>query len=138
MTVWQVMYAGWAMECCGTPFSVGDEVVWEVSPGATDDPEDAGVLHVATHGTGGPGTRRVAGRLRSIRVVTDGFAVQPGTGEYGRVPGERSLRAVRTCPKWFRRGPAEAGRRRDETGVLVEVETSAEASVETPMETSGG
>ncbi|MEV6795532.1 DUF6578 domain-containing protein [Streptomyces sp. NPDC051320] len=138
MTVRQVMYADWAMECCGTPFSVGDEVVWEASPGAADDPEDAGVLHVATHGAGGPDTRRVAGRVRSIRVVTDGFTVLPGTGEYRRAPGERSLRAVRTCPKWFRRSPAEGGRRRYETGVLVEVETSAEASVATPMETSGG
>lgn len=23
MTLWQVMYADWEMECCGTPFSVG-------------------------------------------------------------------------------------------------------------------
>ncbi|GGN84792.1 hypothetical protein GCM10011579_075110 [Streptomyces albiflavescens] len=25
---WRVFYADWQMECCGTPFSVGDEVNW--------------------------------------------------------------------------------------------------------------
>lgn len=25
---WWVFYADWQMECCGTPFSVGDEVSW--------------------------------------------------------------------------------------------------------------
>ncbi|WP_338061088.1 DUF6578 domain-containing protein, partial [Streptomyces kanamyceticus] len=26
--VWKVLYADWQMECCGTPFAVGDEVTW--------------------------------------------------------------------------------------------------------------
>ncbi|MEU6259811.1 DUF6578 domain-containing protein [Streptomyces sp. NPDC047043] len=26
MGLWQVFYGGWQMECCGTPFKVGDEV----------------------------------------------------------------------------------------------------------------
>ncbi|MEU0024257.1 DUF6578 domain-containing protein [Streptomyces sp. NPDC006335] len=28
MGLWHVFYADWQMECCGTPFSVGDEVGW--------------------------------------------------------------------------------------------------------------
>ncbi|KAB1980480.1 DUF6578 domain-containing protein [Streptomyces triticiradicis] len=28
MGLWRVFYADWQMECCGTPFSVGDEVSW--------------------------------------------------------------------------------------------------------------
>uniref|UniRef100_A0AAU3HV80 Uncharacterized protein n=1 Tax=Streptomyces sp. NBC_01393 TaxID=2903851 RepID=A0AAU3HV80_9ACTN len=28
MGLWRVFYADWEMECCGTPFSVGDEVTW--------------------------------------------------------------------------------------------------------------
>ncbi|MFF8395976.1 DUF6578 domain-containing protein [Streptomyces sp. NPDC016172] len=28
MGLWHVFYEGWQMECCGTPFSVGDEVSW--------------------------------------------------------------------------------------------------------------
>ena len=28
MGFWQVFYESWQMECCGTPFSVGDEVAW--------------------------------------------------------------------------------------------------------------
>ncbi|WP_328539092.1 DUF6578 domain-containing protein [Streptomyces sp. NBC_00344] len=127
MTVWRVMYDDWAMECCGTPFSVGDEVVWDVArdtggcPGGDDG---TGVLRVATHGTGAPVVDRLAGRVRSIQVVTEGFAVSPEDGGYRRVPGERSLRQVTTCPKRFARGPAEGGRRSEETGVLVELDTS--------------
>ncbi|HLL34529.1 MAG TPA: DUF6578 domain-containing protein [Streptomyces sp.] len=30
MGLWRVFYAGWQMECCGTPFSVGDEVSWQL------------------------------------------------------------------------------------------------------------
>lgn len=28
MGLWHVFYEDWQMECCGTPFSVGDEVSW--------------------------------------------------------------------------------------------------------------
>ncbi|MCX5334605.1 MULTISPECIES: DUF6578 domain-containing protein [unclassified Streptomyces] len=28
MGLWHVFYADWQMECCGTPFGVGDEVSW--------------------------------------------------------------------------------------------------------------
>jgi len=28
MGSWQVFYAGWQAQCCGTAFSVGDEVAW--------------------------------------------------------------------------------------------------------------
>ncbi|GHB26880.1 hypothetical protein GCM10010306_020400 [Streptomyces umbrinus] len=28
MRSWQVFYAGWQAQCCGTAFSVGDEVAW--------------------------------------------------------------------------------------------------------------
>ncbi|MFI0963679.1 DUF6578 domain-containing protein [Streptomyces sp. NPDC021080] len=28
MGLWRVFYADWQMECCGTPFSAGDEVSW--------------------------------------------------------------------------------------------------------------
>jgi hypothetical protein len=28
MGLWHVVYEDWQMECCGTPFSVGDEVSW--------------------------------------------------------------------------------------------------------------
>jgi hypothetical protein len=28
MGLWHVFFADWQMECCGTPFSVGEEVTW--------------------------------------------------------------------------------------------------------------
>ena len=30
MGLWQVFYEGWQMECCGTPFTVGEEVSWQL------------------------------------------------------------------------------------------------------------
>ncbi|MET8243326.1 DUF6578 domain-containing protein [Streptomyces sp. NPDC005202] len=38
MGLWRVFYEGWQMECCGRPFSVGEEVGWPLAP---LDPEDA-------------------------------------------------------------------------------------------------
>ncbi|MGW7194964.1 DUF6578 domain-containing protein [Streptomyces chryseus] len=31
MALWRIMYDGWQMESCGEPFSVGDEVRWQLS-----------------------------------------------------------------------------------------------------------
>ncbi|MBT2399539.1 DUF6578 domain-containing protein [Streptomyces sp. ISL-100] len=125
MALWRMKYDDWQMECCGEPFSVGDEVRWRLAlrgpdegarrPGLTalyaGEPvtHPVGLLAVETHGPG-----------------------QGGSRTYEPVAGERWLRAVGTCPKWFsnetrpdRRG---RGYRRDETGVLVELETPGGAS----------
>ncbi|MER7377082.1 DUF6578 domain-containing protein [Streptomyces lanatus] len=43
MAMWQVFYADWQMECCGTPFKVGDEVSWPLLQSDGDeflDPSD--------------------------------------------------------------------------------------------------
>ena len=37
MGLWHVFYADWQMECCGTPFSVGEEVRWPLLFHAADD-----------------------------------------------------------------------------------------------------
>ncbi|MFK4105167.1 DUF6578 domain-containing protein [Streptomyces sp. NPDC019531] len=37
MGLWQVFYEDWQMECCGTPFSVGEEVRWPLLFQAADD-----------------------------------------------------------------------------------------------------
>ncbi|MFE7271702.1 DUF6578 domain-containing protein [Streptomyces sp. NPDC057623] len=173
MGLWHVFYADWQMECCGTPFSLGDEVSWPLllsdadgvlgggwldrlaeiagpvedvprragtarvvregaglTAGLSEDPVDlvpgedlgevepgdrirrAGLLTVESHcGVDLPDTR---GRVRAIQVVAQGFAeVVPGSGTWEPVAGERSLRPVRECPKWF----AEA-----DAGVLVTLE----------------
>ncbi|MFF4346259.1 DUF6578 domain-containing protein [Streptomyces sp. NPDC001530] len=34
---WRIFYADWQMECCGTPFSVGDEVSWPLLLGFAED-----------------------------------------------------------------------------------------------------
>ncbi|MGH4027885.1 DUF6578 domain-containing protein [Actinomycetota bacterium Odt1-20B] len=214
MALWHVRYDDWQMECCGTPFSVGDEVAWplllaergqlsdpvgwegelsvveglvekvedfddeadldEESDDEEEDDEDdeddedegdgddddeggdrgwvavvrdrgltvcwgaddplpervrlTGLLSVERHGAQWP---RTVGRVRAIHVVSEGFAeTHPGSRTYEVVPGERRLRSVDTCPKWFKshedQGQVRDGRgyRHDETGVLVELEVT--------------
>ncbi|MFG2947696.1 DUF6578 domain-containing protein [Streptomyces adustus] len=37
MGLWHVFYPGWQLECCGTPFAVGDEVSWQLLLERADD-----------------------------------------------------------------------------------------------------
>lgn len=178
MGIWHVFYADWQMECCGTPFSLGDEVSWplllkgsgDVLGGDWDDElakvvgevadvrgvrvlreetgltvalhEDAvdvitpdalgeelpgdrirlvGLLTVERHGDQWP---EVTGRVRSVQVVSQEYAeTVPGSHTWHPVPGQRSLRPIETCPKWFTdTGPHTRGRRRMDAGVLVTLE----------------
>ncbi|MFE0102191.1 DUF6578 domain-containing protein [Streptomyces sp. NPDC059009] len=254
MALWHVMYDDWQMECCGTPFSVGDEVAWQLflrepvegfdpagwegelsvvegvvekvedveddeddedeadldeepdeDDGEDEDDEDedgsdgevlffgsydeggapvyvghdeddedgededegegedydddeggdrgwvavvrdrgltvcwgaddplpervrlSGLLAVEDHGARWPHT---VGRVRAIHVVSQGFAeTHPGSRTYEVVPGERRLRSVDTCPKWFKSHEEQQvrdgrGYRHSETGVLVELEVT--------------
>ncbi|MEU7579136.1 DUF6578 domain-containing protein [Streptomyces sp. NPDC041068] len=158
MTLWNVMYQDWQMECCGEPFGVGDEVAWQLlvdeavcgdaawtgelaeisgavesagggpvvrtggvtvpwTGGGRSWPPRAvltGLLSVERHGGKWP---RTVGRVRTVHVVSQGFA------DGLPVAGERWLRGVPACPKWFEWGePDGRGYRRDETGVLVSLE----------------
>ncbi|MGX1130244.1 hypothetical protein RKD49_002434 [Streptomyces glaucescens] len=61
MGLWRIYYAGWQMECCGTPFSVGDEVSWQLLLVPGEEP--------ASELTG-PGVH-VAGATDGIRVVQE-------------------------------------------------------------------
>ncbi|KOU57516.1 hypothetical protein ADK57_38670 [Streptomyces sp. MMG1533] len=179
MGLWHVFYADWQMECCGTPFSLGDEVSWplllsdadEVLGGGWHDQltkivgpvedvpgeEEEGASRVVREDTGlvvalqehpvhlvppeGPGAVRpgdrirsvglltvqthgaelpeVRGRVRAIQVLTQGFA-EPESGSeaaWEPVPGERWLRSVDRCPKWF-----TGDRSRSEAGAVVTLE----------------
>ncbi|MGR8010827.1 DUF6578 domain-containing protein [Streptomyces hypolithicus] len=166
MALWSIKYDGWQMECCGKPFSVGDEVRWRLALRLTEDGADpaswkdcfseleqsgaglvsgpgitalwagsgtgagaraVGLLAVETHGPGPSDVPETVGTVRSIQVVTEGYAAtRTGSRTYEVVAGERWLRPVDTCPKWFgdETRPDRGGRgyRRDETGVLVELE----------------
>ncbi|MEU6675654.1 DUF6578 domain-containing protein [Streptomyces sp. NPDC046925] len=119
MALWNVMYDDWQMECCGTPFSVGDEVTWQLGGGPA-------LYSVERHGKYGPDT---VGRVRSIQLVTQGFALRAGT--YEPVEGERSLHPVEKCPKWFTDpvdGCREKGHFRREVGVLVSLEVREDSA----------
>ncbi|MEV3972635.1 DUF6578 domain-containing protein [Streptomyces sp. NPDC050698] len=175
MGLWHVYYEDWQMECCGTPFSVGDEVRWPLllvdpqtvlgggwhdqltqiagpvedvggvrmvreetglpvalaaDPDADEDrrPEPgggtraAGLLSVERHGAKWP---EAGGRVRAVQVVTQTWAeTEPGSRSYEPVPGQRRLRAVGRCPKWFAETEGERaadgrGQRSRESGLLV-------------------
>ncbi|KUJ37204.1 hypothetical protein ACZ90_69760 [Streptomyces albus subsp. albus] len=138
-----MFYPDWEMECCGRPFSVGDEVTWPLVRLDPADPlrpapADAATGELYEFAGHGGGTRfgervELAGRVRRIQVVAQGcLAPRPGEPANERVPDEFWLRPVDTCPKWFKSDvdgvhPPRQGRayRRMETGALVELEADA-------------
>ncbi|MFF3919402.1 DUF6578 domain-containing protein [Streptomyces sp. NPDC001852] len=99
----RVFYENWQMECCGTPFAVGDEVAW---PLVAHDAEDI---------------RQGRGYGAGARVENHG-----GPDSMEPVPGAHTLEAVGACPKWFE--SQEPGREpgphriRRAVGVLVALE----------------
>lgn len=113
MTMWNVWYDDWQMECCGKPFSVGDEVAWPLRP---QDAGEPGEFRVETHDDDWPVTR---GRVRSVHIVSRAYRqTEPGSYVYEAVPGTMRTRPVETCPKWF----TGTDRTLRDAGVLVELE----------------
>ena len=138
----QVFYEGWQMECCGTAFTVGEEVTWPLVP---VDPQDVlgedcdeekygGMRRVERHG--GSGTpQETRGRVRAIHLLSRVYAESgPGSRTFEPVPGEWSLEATGSCPNWFGHGEPSTGpgprRRRIEVGVLVTLEVPPAAPSE--------
>ncbi|MFD7665923.1 DUF6578 domain-containing protein [Streptomyces sp. NPDC059788] len=139
----RVLHRDWEVECCGTPFAVGDEVAWPLvfesvaeadAAVWADCLDERGLLRVATlHGAApekGSGAPWPAGHVRSIDVVVVGYG-----GDGRPVPGERWLRPVERCPKRFAArvvdrvtGGGEGGvagaRRHGECGVVVGVDVA--------------
>ena len=148
MPLLKVFYEDWQMECCGTPFAVGDEVSWKlVAYGARARRENAGYgaeAWVENHG--GPDLP-TTGRVHAVALVHEEFrfgAPEPVAGEpedpgegglvfrsTGRgleaVPGTLTTVPADRCPKWF--GETDlgttAGRRRVRRtrGALITLDT---------------
>ncbi|WP_052865710.1 DUF6578 domain-containing protein [Streptomyces niger] len=120
----RVFYADWEMECCGTPFSVGDRVTWTLH--RTESPDPMWEWEITNHGPDPADEDSVTGLVRSINVLIQGYRRPAGSRTYEEVAGERELRPVRTCPKWFSRVPGGTDDRPDhyveESGALVELE----------------
>ncbi|WP_063753071.1 DUF6578 domain-containing protein [Streptomyces resistomycificus] len=84
-----------------------------------DPIRSVGLLTVETHQSAE--LPEVRGRVRAIQVVTQAFAEpEPGSGTWQPVPGERWLRSVDACPKWFG-GP----RKRSGAGAVVTLDVPA-------------
>ncbi|MGJ5751064.1 hypothetical protein FB563_4623 [Streptomyces puniciscabiei] len=147
----RVFYEDWQMECCGTPFAVGDEVAWRLvahdAEGVREGHGYGAEAWVENHG--GP-DQETAGRVRAIDLVhqeylaytdqralerldrarepskTRGPVILPSPYSMEPVPGAHTLEAVDTCPKWFEhqepgRDPGPHRIRRAQ-GVLVTLE----------------
>ncbi|MEV5439499.1 DUF6578 domain-containing protein [Streptomyces sp. NPDC052682] len=153
MGLWHVFYEDWQMECCGRSFSVGEEVRWpvllddadDVLGGGWDDAltsiagpavvrlevpagdgsRHAGLLRVERHGDTWPELR---GRVRAVQVVIQAYdRTPPGSSCWQPVPGQRRLRPVERCPKWFSapapEAPAAGGERRwSQAGAMATLE----------------
>ncbi|MEU9448053.1 DUF6578 domain-containing protein [Streptomyces sp. NPDC048277] len=153
MPLLKVFYEDWQLECCGTPFAVGDEVAWKlVAYGAAATRENAGYgaeAWVENHG--GP-DRPTAGRVHAVRLVheeyrfhrPDPVPAAPGEGLVIRgtgrglepVPGTVTLEPADSCPRWFGevdRGTVDGlGRVRRTCGALVTLDTPDTAHVLRP------
>lgn len=120
MALMRVFYEDWQLECCGTPFAVGDQVGWRLVAVDTHAPQ--GEYHGAeawVENHGGP-DQETAGRVRAIDLVRQEYLAhhdpltvelpepEPGTLIFrstGRklepVPGARTLEPLDGCPKRF-------------------------------------
>ncbi|MEU0053847.1 DUF6578 domain-containing protein [Streptomyces sp. NPDC006309] len=123
----RVFYENWQMECCGTPFAVGDEVAWRLAAyGEAERRENTGYgaeARVENHL--GPEWEAL-GRVHAIELVhqeylvhTDprlrerldraldpdpesgGVVLLPSPYRMEEVPGAWTLEPVTACPKWF-------------------------------------
>ncbi len=146
----RVYYADWQMECCGTPFAVGDEIAWRLLPAAQEDDCYGATARVEHHG--GP-DRETVGRVRAIELVrqlyvvhtdprvrerldralepdqeSEGLVLLPSPYTWEPVPGAHTLEPVAACPRWFEqeepgRDPGPQRIRRT-TGALVTLDVT--------------
>ncbi|MGW7524010.1 DUF6578 domain-containing protein [Streptomyces sp. NPDC054783] len=151
----RVFYEDWQMECCGTPFAVGDEVSW---PLVAYDAE--GVREGHGYGAGawvenhGDPDRPAVGRVHAVDLVHEEYSfrlpdpepgpVKPqggvvlrGTGRgLEPVPGTVTPEPSAGCPKWFEevdRGTVDGrGRVRRTRGALVTLELCDGTALELP------
>ncbi|MER6733827.1 DUF6578 domain-containing protein [Streptomyces puniciscabiei] len=99
----RVFYEDWQMECCGTPFAVGDEVAWRLVAYDAEDIRQGWAYgagaRVERHG-GGPDEEatvrvRATGRVHAIELVRQEFVVHTDPrlrdqADRAREPGEQS------------------------------------------------
>jgi hypothetical protein len=106
MALWRVFYEDWQMECCGTPFSVGERVDWRLLLlpagdvlGGGWDRQVCRIEGTAEMPGGGDGT------LRTVRAA-DGLvaALGEGTGvaDGGRTRWEGVLLVEHHAGEWAR------------------------------------
>ena len=87
MGIWKVFYADWQMECCGTPFSVGEEVSWPLLLADADDVLGGGWDDGLSTFPGS--VVEATGELRMVRAVDGLVAALSGdaAGADGRFSG---------------------------------------------------
>ncbi|MFJ7148008.1 DUF6578 domain-containing protein [Streptomyces sp. NPDC100445] len=165
MALTRVFYEDWQMECCGTPFAVGDEVAWPLAVhGDGERGEDPGYgagARVENHADVGQET---LGRVHAIELVhqehvvltdpraaerldrapdpdaeSEGALLLPSPYQMEAVPGAWTLEPVTACPKWFRSEEPGRGpgphRIRRTQGALVTLDVTGVRDI--PAEESG-
>lgn len=105
MTVW---VDDWQMQCCGTPFAVGDDVSWTVHEPDRDffaelfGSQDAvGIDAAEEHHVPGPEAWTVmGGRVTGIDAVHCRYAVHDSDGSLRPVPGSARRTPVSSADGW--------------------------------------
>ncbi|MFC7266602.1 DUF6578 domain-containing protein [Streptomyces lutosisoli] len=106
---WWVFYADWQMECCGTPFSVGDEVSWPLALEYEEDILDGGwseqlskISAPVEWARDGDGVIQVLradeGLVAALNCDPVDASVLPDPGEWGHRVG--LLTVERHCGRW--------------------------------------
>ncbi|GAA0905054.1 DUF6578 domain-containing protein [Streptomyces thermoalcalitolerans] len=139
MAVRWVFYENWQMECCGTPFSVGEKVSRPVRPVDPEDVLGEGCDKDSKRNDSkrndskkndskkneeskekydgmllveqhGDAESEITGRVRAIRLVHRMYEeTEPGSRTFAPTPDEASLEAVDSCPEWFSREELPTG-----------------------------
>ncbi|MFB0620036.1 DUF6578 domain-containing protein [Streptomyces sp. AGS-58] len=130
----RVFYEDWQMECCGTPFAVGDEVAWRLAAyGEEERREHTGYGAEARVENHLGSEWEALGRVHGIELVHQEYVVHtdprlrerldraldpdaepgetvllPSPHRMEQVPGAWTPEPVDACPRWF--GREEPGR----------------------------
>ena len=100
-----VLISGWEMQCCGTPFSVGDYIKWLASKWGEGYIAPEGVVKIDycydEHSSDWQKLFTIAGKVVEIRATYEKFVPNPDNGKYlMRAAGETEIKKTTYADGW--------------------------------------
>lgn len=102
-----ILISGWEMQCCGTPFAIGDSIKWLVSKWSWGEgyiaPE--GIKEISyfynEHSSDWQDLFSLTGKVATIKAVFESFVPNPENEKFlMRASGETSIRKVTYADGW--------------------------------------